>query len=97
MQIPPTSSTPPPFAGLGSGPTPTPSAAEQQFNDWAKQTPAQQMRAEVLRELGYNEDDLKNMDAQDRAKVEEKIKELTKEKVQQATEKKTGVVIDIKA
>jgi TPP-dependent pyruvate/acetoin dehydrogenase alpha subunit len=97
MQITPTAASPPPFAGLGSGPAPTPSAAEQQFNDWAKQTPAQQMRAEVLRELGYNQDDLDKMSAEDRAKVEEKIKELTKEKVQEASEKKTGVVIDIKA
>jgi hypothetical protein len=95
--ISPVAASPPPFFGLGAGPTPAPSAAEQEFTDWAKMTPAQQMRTEILRELGVTQQDADKMSPQDRAKLEDKIKELTKEKVQQATEKKTGVIIDIKA
>ncbi|MBS0363257.1 MAG: hypothetical protein JSR98_17920 [Proteobacteria bacterium] len=85
-----------PFSDLGAGPTRAPSQAEQDFDNWAKMTPAQQMRAEILRELGVTQQDLDKMDPKDRAKLEEKIKELTKEKVQESTEKKTGVAIDIK-
>lgn len=96
MIVSPTTASPPPFSGLGAAPTPAPSAAEQDFDNWAKMTPAQQMRTEILRELGVSDQDLANMSPQDRAKLEEKIKELTKEKVQESTEKKTGVAIDIK-
>ena len=96
MQIPPTAAAPPPFSGLFAGPARTPSAAEQDFDTWAKMTPAEQMRAEVLRELGVKPEDLDKMDPKDRAKLEQKIKDLIHEKVQEATEKKTGVAVDIK-
>jgi hypothetical protein len=60
------------------------------------QTPAEQMRAQILRDLGVTEDDLKAMDSKERAKIEEKIKELVREKVKESTEQKTGVAVDIK-
>jgi hypothetical protein len=96
MQISPTIATPPPFSDLGARPATAPSAAAQSFDDWAKMTPAQQMLAEVLRELGVSDKDLAAMSSQDRAKLEEKIKTLIQQKVQEATEKKTGVAVDIK-
>jgi hypothetical protein len=67
------------------------------FMAYASETPAQQMRDTILRQLGLTENDLKAMSPQDRAKVEQKIKDLIKQKVEQSTEKKTGVIVDVKA
>ena len=99
MQIAPTSPTPAAGPGAWSmgGATRQPTAAEQQFRDYAKMTPAEKMRAEILDSLGLTEDQLRAMDPKERAKVEEKIKELIKQKVEQATEKKTGQIVDVKA
>ncbi len=69
--------------------------------DWlmnfAKMTPAQQMRATILAKMGLTEQDLANMDAKTRQKVEDKIKEEIKREVANNTEKKTGVIVDLKA
>ena len=109
MQIAPTGANPfvtPTASTPASTPASSPSAASgaadagddavQNFLDFVGKTPAEQMRDQILRDLGVSVDDLKNMSPQDRAKLEEKIKELTKEKVQEATEKKTGVMVDMK-
>ena len=86
-------------ASLGAGPSGGSSANDPvaQFLAYARETPAQQMRDSILHQLGLTEDDLKAMSPQDRAKVEEKIKDLVRQKVEQATEKKTGVLVDVKA
>jgi hypothetical protein len=66
------------------------------FLNLVGKSPADQMRSQILRELGLTEDDLKAMDPKARLKVEQKIKELVREKVQESVEKKTGVAVDIK-
>lgn len=74
-----------------------PTTAEQAFDDYAKKTPAQKMRDEILGSMGLTEEKLAAMDPKERAKVEAKIKTLIKQKVEQEAEKKTGVIIDLKA
>jgi hypothetical protein len=87
----------PAASGFGFAKPAKPSAAEQAFNDYAKMTPAQKMRAAILGSMGLTEEQLKAMDPKERQKVEDRIREIIKEKVEQAVEKKTGAVVDIKA
>jgi len=78
-------------AGSGGSSAPGTSGADSfqsllgQLNSYVDGTPSQQMQAEILGELGLTQADLNNMKPADRAKVEEKIKELlkTKEQAQQ--------------
>jgi hypothetical protein len=102
MQIPSAGASP--YATLSSQASPraTPAnskadTAVQDFMAFAKMTPAEKMRASILGSMGLTEDGLKGMDPKERAKVEEKIKALIQQKVEQSVEKKTGVVIDLKA
>jgi hypothetical protein len=64
------------------------------LNTFVDGTPADQMRAEVLAQLGYTEDQLKNMSPKDREAAEKKIaereKELTQQQIQQAEHKASG-------
>jgi hypothetical protein len=70
---------------------------EQEFLDFAKMTPAEKIRYLYLQEHGLTEDDLKKMSPADRAAVEEKIRAEIKEAAERDTEKKTGVITDIRA
>lgn len=98
MQIaPPSTATSTPATGFSFSKPAAPSAVEQSFLDYARETPAQKMRDSILNSLGLTEKDLQAMDPKERAKVEAKIKELIKQKVEQATEKKTGQIVDMKA
>jgi hypothetical protein len=106
MQIPSTN----PFAMLGtqkpsqaSGaasfftPTDAPqSAARKEFADIVNKTPAEQMRDQILKSLGLDEDKVKAMDPKAREVLEAKIKDMIKTKIEQAQEQK-GVLVDIKA
>src|ERR1700761_680853 len=83
----------PAASGLGQAKTSPGAQAVQDFLGLVNETPAQQMRDQILRSMGLTEDQLKAMDPKERAKIEEMIKE----KVQESTEKKTGVAVDIKA
>ncbi len=106
MQIPATGANPyvGPSAAAAAGPSASgaqgpASAAPDPVADFLNvvgKTPAEQMRDQVLRDLGVTEDDLKAMDPKERLKIEQKIKELIREKVQESVEKKTGVAVDIK-
>jgi hypothetical protein len=91
------SPAPTPTLGFGFVKPVKPSAAEQAFSDYAKMTPAQKMRAAILGSMGLTEEQLKAMDPKERQKIEDKIRAIIKEKVEQAVEKQTGVAVDIKA
>jgi hypothetical protein len=67
------------------------------FMAYAKMTPAQKMRAMILGGMKLTEKDLAAMDPKERAKIEQKIKDLIQEKVARNVEKKTGVIVDMKA
>jgi TPP-dependent pyruvate/acetoin dehydrogenase alpha subunit len=69
----------------------------QWLMNYAQMTPAQQMRASILAQMGLTEQDLAKMDPKAREKVEDKIKQDIQQQVQQSTEKKTGVIADIRA
>ena len=97
MQISAPSAAPAAPSGFGFTAPPKPSAAEQAFNDYAKMTPAQKMRAAILGSMGLTEDQLKAMDPKERQKIEAKIQEIMKQKIEQSVEKKTGAIIDVKA
>ena len=98
MQIaPPTSAAAPAAAGFAFSPPAKPSAAETAFNDYAKMTPAQKMRAAILGSMGLDEAKLAAMDPKARQEIEDKIKAIIREKVEQDAEKKTGVLVDVKA
>jgi hypothetical protein len=53
-----------------------------QLNSYVDGTPSQQMEAEILGQLGLTQDEVNQMSPQDKAKVEEKIKELIKTETQ---------------
>lgn len=97
MQIGPTTTAAPTSSAWSLTPPSKPSAAAQELLDYARKTPAQQMRDSILGSLGLTEEKLKAMSAKDRAAAEEKIRELMKAKIEQAAEKKTGQIVDVKA
>lgn len=75
---------------------PTQSSAAQEFQDYAKLTPAQKMRASILKSMGLKEEDLAGMDSAKRQQVEDKIKEMIKARLEQNADKK-GQLVDVKA
>ena len=102
MQIPSAGASPyaPPTPQAGPGMTPAKTKADTAVDDFmtfANMTPAQKMRAVILGNMNLTEDQLRAMDPKERAKIEEKIKKLIQQQVEQSVEKKTGVVVDIKA
>jgi len=88
-----------PAASAGSGglsAVPKPSAKDD-FLAWAKMTPGERMRANMLSSMGLDEKKLAAMSEDEREKIEAKIKEMIEVKVRQDMEKgKTGVVVDQK-
>ncbi|MGA0601612.1 hypothetical protein ACO2Q3_12985 [Caulobacter sp. KR2-114] len=83
--------------GLGAASVGPANDAVSEFMSWAKMTPAQQMRAQILGSMGLKESDLAAMDPKQRDMTEKKIAERIKQLVQNSVEKKTGVAVDIKA
>jgi TPP-dependent pyruvate/acetoin dehydrogenase alpha subunit len=67
------------------------------FLEYARMTPAERIRAAILDEMGITEEELEAMDPEERKAMEKVIAERTKEKVEQATEKRTGMLIDVQA
>jgi hypothetical protein len=99
MQIPSAGANPYVPATAQGSPSVTQSKADtavEDFMAYANMTPAQKMRAAILGSMDLTEVQLKAMDPKERAKIEEKIKDLIRKKVEQATEKQTGVAIDLK-
>jgi hypothetical protein len=90
---------PPQTSGAASFFTPaaeTQSTARKEFADIANKTPAQQMRDQILKSLGLDEDKVKAMDPKAREALEAKIKQIIKTKIEQA-DATPGQVVDIKA
>ena len=65
--------------------------------DYTQMTPAEQMQATILRELGMTKAQYDALSPAEKAKVDEKIKDLIKQQVEQQTEKKTGMIVDVTA
>lgn len=77
------------------------SSARKEFADITNKTPAEQMRDQILKSLGLDDDKVKAMGPKEREALEAKIKEIIKTKIEQAQEQKgdatPGQVVDIKA
>ncbi len=90
-------STPPATSGWGFTPPAKADPTRQAFQDYEKLTPAEKERKAILGSLGLTEEQVDAMSPEDRAKIEAKIREIMRQKVEQSTEKKTGQIIDLKA
>ncbi|MBO9543080.1 hypothetical protein [Caulobacter sp.] len=93
-----------PYAGLYSGLSASSSNAplgetspREEFMKFQAMTPAQKMRAMMLAKLGVTEEQLKAMKPEERKKIEDKLKEMVKQEVQNDPEKKDqkGLVANI--
>ncbi|WP_338828085.1 hypothetical protein [Bradyrhizobium sp. 27S5] len=71
-------------------------SVEQKFLKFAQMSPMDRMRANILKSMGMSEEDLKNMTPDQRAAVEQKIKELIEQSFQKNAGK-AGQAIDISA
>ncbi|PIB93051.1 hypothetical protein [Caulobacter sp. FWC2] len=74
-------------------------SAKDDFLKYQAMTPAQKMRAMMLSKLGVTEEQVKAMSPEDRAKIEQKLKDMIKQQVQNDPDKKgqKGLVADIMA
>lgn len=71
-------------------------SVEQKFLKYAQMSPMDRMRANILKSMGLSEQDLKNMTPDQRAAVEQKIKELIEQSFQKSAGK-AGQAVDISA
>ena len=101
------------ISGIGSSSAYSPSAgvsastsspvgevsAKDEFLKFQAMTPAQKMRAMMLAKLGVTEEQLKAMSPEDRKKIEDKLKDMIKQQVQNDPDRKgqKGLVADILA
>jgi len=82
-----------------ANPGPTETSAKDEFLKFQAMTPAQKMRAMMLAKLGLTEEQVKAMTPEERKKVEDKLKDMIKQSVQNDPEKKgkTGQIADMLA
>ena len=93
------------YAGAYGGVTASPSSpvgetsAKDDFLKYQAMTPAQKMRAMMLAKLGVTEEQVKAMSPEERAKIEQKLKDMIKQQVQNDPDKtaKTGQIADVLA
>ena len=92
-------------ATTGSSPTATPvtngldtsgDSVAQQFMDYAKMSPIERMRAQILKSMGLTENDLKKMSPEQQKAVEQKIEQIIKQKLEKNAGT-TGQVVDVSA
>ena len=81
---------------LNAGGTSGTGSIEQQFLDYAKESPMERMRAEILKSMGLTEDDLKKMSPEQQKAVEQKIEQIIKQKLEKNAGQ-TGQVVDVSA
>lgn len=74
------------------------SAARAEFGDYMKLSPAEKMRAAMLKRLGVTEEEYKAMSAEDRKAIDKQIEEMIKEEVKASVEKENhkGLFADVK-
>lgn len=85
-----------PTSGSTSASSPVGSSSpEDEFLKYAKMSPAERIRAAILEELGITEEELEAMPAEAREAMEKQIAEKLKQKIEEATEKKTGMIVDV--
>ncbi|KZD09804.1 hypothetical protein [Oceanibaculum pacificum] len=88
----------PPVGGAGTGQHDSKvkgRSAEDEFLSYMEKTPAERMREAILGSMGMTEEQLAGMDAAEREKIEQKIRETIRAKVEEDTEKRTGMIVDM--
>jgi hypothetical protein len=68
--------------------------AAQQFEEYAKMTPAQRLHAEMLSQLGLTEDQFKALPPAQQQKINEKIAQMIKQQMGDNNDNRTGLVTD---
>ena len=84
-----------PTGGVG-GVTEARKTARDEFMEFAQMTPAERMRAAMLQRLGLKEEDLAAMSPEDREAVEEKLKAMIKEQVENDPDQRPGRLADVR-
>lgn len=64
-----------------------PKTAYEKLDDYVKMTPAQRMRADLLKKMGLSEEDLANMSPEEREGVEAKLREIMQQQMQEVAQK----------
>jgi len=83
-----------PTGGLGEV-TEAKKTARDEFREFAQMTPAERMRAAMLQRLGIKEEDLAAMSPEERQAVEEKLKAMIKEQVENDPDQRPGRIADV--
>ncbi len=65
-----------------------------QFLEYQKMTPEEKLRDAILKKLGMTEEDIAALSPEERAKIEEKIKDMMKEEIENKMAEK-GILIDL--
>ena len=86
----------PPSAGSASAGEPTHTAVENEFLKWARMSPGERMRANILSSMGLDDDKVAAMSPDDRKKVEDKVREMIEEQIRLGA-KKPALLVDQKA
>lgn len=73
------------------------SSVEDKFLAYARKTPAERFREDLLNSMGLTEEDLNAMSGEDRRAIEEEITRRIKEKIEKDSQKQAGFFTDIKA
>jgi hypothetical protein len=68
----------------------------KQFMDYAKMSPMERMRAQILKSMGLTEDDLKKMSPEQQKAVEQKIEQIIKQELQKNAGT-TGQLVNVSA
>lgn len=68
----------------------------KQFMDYAKMSPMERMRAQILKSMGLTEDDLKKMSPEQQKAVEQKIEQIIKQELQKNAGT-TGQLVNLSA
>jgi hypothetical protein len=78
------------------------SSAGQEFLEIVRQSPAERMRADILEELDITEEQIEALPDEEREAIEKVIAELTqtkieelRKKIEDESEKKTGMIVDM--
>ena len=66
----------------------------QQFEQYAKMTPAQRLHAEMLAQLGLTEDQFKALPPAQQQKINEKIQQMIKQQMGDNNDTRTGMITD---
>ncbi len=72
-------------------------SVEDKFLAYARKTPAERFREDLLNSMGLTEEELNAMDADKRKAIEDEITRRMKEKIEKDSQKQAGFFTDIKA